>query len=71
MFVVRPVSRIFFSEVPVGWTLSPALAALAPAMMEYTYSHASGNDSFVTGPSGVGYTNPDTFAYALASVGLS
>lgn len=49
-------------QVPVGWTISPALAALAPAMLDYTYAHATSNDSFVTGPSGVGYTNPDTFA---------
>lgn len=46
----------------MGWTISPALAALAPAMLDYTYAHATSNDSFVTGPSGVGYTNPDTFA---------
>lgn len=59
-------------HVPMGWTLSPALADLAPAVMHYMYeaatvprTAASGGapaaygDVFVAGVSGAGYFYPD------------
>ena len=51
----------FDVQVPMGWTISPGLVSLAPAMLEYTYSIATANDSFVTGPSGLGYIYPSSF----------
>eukprot|EP01119_Soliformovum_irregulare_P010861 TRINITY_DN2673_c0_g1_i1.p1 TRINITY_DN2673_c0_g1~~TRINITY_DN2673_c0_g1_i1.p1 ORF type:complete len:360 (-),score=78.51 TRINITY_DN2673_c0_g1_i1:75-1154(-) len=44
----------------IGWTLSPAIAELAPNIMEYLYDAASdrinASDYFVSGPSGTGTT---------------
>ncbi|MBO7319310.1 MAG: protein containing Coagulation factor 5/8 type, partial [Clostridia bacterium] len=44
--------------VPVNWTISPALADIAPGMMNYYYSRATDKECFVCGPSGMGYTMP-------------
>lgn len=50
-------------SVPMGWTLSPAAADLAPAVVHYLYANASsapgGRDVFVGGVSGAGYFYPD------------
>jgi hypothetical protein len=53
-------------SVPMGWTLSPALAELAPPAISYLYRTAtvrdgpgSACDVFVSGPSGAGYAYPD------------
>lgn len=45
-------------KVPVNWTISPALADVAPEMMNYYYSQATDKECFVSGPSGMGYTMP-------------
>lgn len=45
-------------RVTVNWTISPALADLAPGMMQYYYDTAPDNVCFVCGPSGMGYTMP-------------
>ncbi|MHB1000665.1 MAG: GxGYxYP domain-containing protein [Armatimonadota bacterium] len=45
-------------EFPLGWTISPASGILMPAIMDYYYSTASPNDSFLAAVSGVGYTYP-------------
>lgn len=45
-------------EVPVGWTLSPALLQTAPAMIDYYLRTATTNDEFVAGPSGAAYLFP-------------
>lgn len=45
-------------KVPVNWTISPALADIAPGMMNYYYSQATDKECFVSGPSGMGYTMP-------------
>ena len=50
--------------VPLGWTISPALAELAPSIMQRYYREASASDVFVAGPSGVAYTFPDAIANA-------
>lgn len=45
-------------QMPMNWTISPALADFAPAMLNYYYGKASNNDCFVCGPSGLGYAMP-------------
>lgn len=46
--------------IPMGWTLSPALCEMAPSVLDYILTNANPeNDSFVGGPSGVGYTYPE------------
>lgn len=50
-------------HVSLGWTLSPALRDLASIVMQYLYTTASngtsGQDEFIAGVSGLGYTFPD------------
>lgn len=47
-------------KVSLGWTVSPALAELAPSVLAYFYEHANpGVDEFVAGVSGVGYYIPE------------
>ena len=48
----------------IGWTVSPALAELAPTALKCLYDSARtgpGQDYFIAGPSGMGYTYPDHF----------
>ncbi|HUT75283.1 MAG TPA: GxGYxYP domain-containing protein [Armatimonadota bacterium] len=47
---------------PVGWTISPSSCVLIPDVMDYYYSTATPNDSFVAAVSGVGYTYPNRYA---------
>jgi hypothetical protein len=52
--------------IPVGWGFPPALAELAPGIVEYFYQHAAPNpknpkltnDHYLAGPSGNGYFYP-------------
>ncbi len=44
---------------PIAWSLSPLLADLAPAYLDFYYGTATPNDRFVLGPSGAGYLYPD------------
>lgn len=50
--------------VPMGWTISPALAEVAPSILQRYYREASCSDAFVAGPSGAAYTFPDAIANA-------
>lgn len=57
--------RLFWDEnadnqgqVPINWTISPALVDIAPGMMNYYYTRATDAECFVCGPSGMGYTMP-------------
>lgn len=43
---------------PVSWTQAPALVDFAPAILAYYYETRTGNDAFISGPSGVGYVLP-------------
>lgn len=43
-------------SIPINWTVSPALADLGPAILNYYYSTATPNDFFASGPSGMGYS---------------
>ncbi len=48
-------------EVPLGWTISPALCELAPTVLRYLYENAAtgpGRDEFTAGVSGLGYVYP-------------
>ena len=49
----------------IGWTISPAMAELAPAMMKFFYDSAAntpqGQDQFICAASGLGYFYPDAF----------
>ena len=45
-------------QMPLNWTVSPALADFAPMMLNYYYGKATNNDCFVSGPSGLGYAMP-------------
>ena len=45
-------------ELPLAWSVSPALAELAPPLLERTYLEATANDTFIAGPSGLGYFYP-------------
>ncbi|MBM3496112.1 MAG: hypothetical protein FJX72_17595, partial [Armatimonadetes bacterium] len=47
-------------SVPINWGINPLMARLFPAMLEYYYDTATPNDGFFAGPSGAGYTYPDT-----------
>jgi hypothetical protein len=47
-------------KLPLGWTISPSLLDLAPGIMKWYYQSATPNDYFICGPSGVGYTYPDS-----------
>jgi hypothetical protein len=49
---------------PMGWTVSPALAELAPSVLRRLYQDAAegpGRDVFVAGVSGLGYFYPEVF----------
>lgn len=45
-------------KFPLNWTIAPGLVDIGPGIMNYYYSHATANDCFVTGPSGMGYLMP-------------
>ena len=45
-------------QMALNWTVSPALADLAPMMLNHYYGRATANDCFVCGPSGLGYAMP-------------
>ena len=45
-------------EVPIGWTIAPALRQLTPLLADYYQRSASANDEFIAGPSGAGYMFP-------------
>lgn len=44
----------------MNWTISPSMASLCPSVLEKIYSYAK-NDYFITGVSGIGYTNLLTY----------
>lgn len=47
-------------SIPMGWSVSPALHSLAPAVAEYYLSEVSQNDELI-GMLGVGYAHPSVF----------
>jgi hypothetical protein len=45
-------------SLPIGWTFSPVLWQIAPAMVEYYLRTATEHDELIAGPSGAGYMFP-------------
>jgi len=68
-------------EVALGWILPPAIARLAPGILEYYHDTRTPLDAFLAGPSGIGraylsgFADPDGFLArtreAMAASGLS
>jgi hypothetical protein len=50
--------------IPIGWTVSPTLARVAPALAAYYTRTATPNDELVVGPSGAGYMLPSCWPAA-------
>lgn len=48
-------------QFPIGWTISPSSCMLVPDVMDYYYSTATPNDSFLAAVSGVGYTYSNVY----------
>ena len=48
-------------SVPIGWTVSPAMVDAMPGALNYYHQSATNNDNLISGPSGYGYTYPNTF----------
>lgn len=48
-------------SVPMGWTLSPAMVDAMPGALNYYYQTATDNDCLISGPSGYGYTYPNSW----------
>ncbi len=48
-------------QVPIGWTLPPALARVAPPILEWIYRQATPNDDFLAGPAGWAYVYPSVW----------
>lgn len=48
---------------PLTWTVAPSMSVLCPEVLRYIYAHAK-HDYFITGVSGVGYTNTMTYPRA-------
>jgi hypothetical protein len=49
-------------KVPMGWTVSPAMLDAMPGALNYYYQTSTSNDNLVSGPSGYGYTYPNTWS---------
>ncbi|MCX2575103.1 GxGYxYP domain-containing protein [Pedobacter sandarakinus] len=47
--------------VPMGWTVSPAMLDAMPGALNFYWNTASDNDNLISGPSGYGYTYPNTW----------
>lgn len=61
-------------QVPLGWTVSPAMLDAMPGILNYLYNTATPNDALISGPSGIGYTYPNYWgnqAYLDSFVSLS
>ena len=50
--------------IPIGWTISPTLIRVAPALAAYYTRMATPNDELVVGPSGAGYILPSCWPAA-------
>jgi hypothetical protein len=45
----------------MGWTLSPAMVDAMPGALNYFWQTATDNDNLISGPSGFGYTYPNSW----------
>ena len=53
---------------PMGWTVSPSIADLAPSAMAHILSVQTANDELIAGPSGYGYMYPTTLPTSNVSL---
>src|SRR6478735_11294904 len=51
-------------KVPIGWTVSPAMLDAMPGALNFYHESSTANDNLISGPSGYGYTYPNSFADA-------
>lgn len=49
-------------KVPMGWTVSPAMLDAMPGVLNYYSQTSTSNDNLISGPSGYGYTYPNTWS---------
>ncbi|MES2828771.1 MAG: hypothetical protein V4687_11460 [Bacteroidota bacterium] len=49
-------------KVPIGWTISPAMLDAMPGALNYYWQSSTINDNLISGPSGYGYTYPNTWS---------
>ena len=52
-------------NVPISWTVDPALVDVAPVILRYFQSTSTIDDLLVSGPSGLGYTYPAAWPTSL------
>jgi hypothetical protein len=48
-------------KAPMNWTIDPLLADIGPKLLNHYQQTATKNDLLVAGPSGAGYTYPDSW----------
>jgi hypothetical protein len=46
-------------QVPIGWTVSPAMVDAMPGALSFYYKSGTANDNLISGPSGYGYAYPN------------
>lgn len=46
---------------PIGWTIAPTARILIPGVVDFYYSTATANDTFMAAVSGVGYCYPQSY----------
>jgi hypothetical protein len=51
-------------KVPMNWTISPLLADIGPAILQHLQRTRTRKDLLMAGPSGAGYTYPDSWPAA-------
>lgn len=51
-------------QVPIGWTVSPAMLDAMPGALAFYSSSATLNDNLISGPSGWGYAYPNSWPSA-------
>jgi hypothetical protein len=53
-------------KVPIGWTVSPAMVDAMPGALNFFHTTSTVNDNLISGPSGYGYTYPNSWTNAAA-----
>jgi hypothetical protein len=51
-------------QVPMGWTLSPAMTDAMPGALDFLWTTSTPDDALISGPSGYGYTYPNLWTNA-------
>jgi hypothetical protein len=55
-------------QVPIGWTVSPAMVDAMPGALDFYYRSGTVNDNLISGPSGYGYAYPNVWPSEAALV---